>query len=226
MGPTRFYLLLLSPSGRPGRLTPLPIAVQTREISGLALSRDGRQLAVSFLPTGQPADGRRDQGLLAGDRRRAGLGVAGPRALRQQLSQPGRVRRQVDVLDGRRPGCCSRSSTATAATRPRRSACSTPPRRRRPACLQPAASHPVRGPVRPGSARRSPSMSRCSSPATAPWRSPRPPACSRPSRTTHARRHRASSRSGPGSRCGWSTEQKFTYDTDPAVFWVNQTAPR
>jgi hypothetical protein len=51
-GPTRFYRLVLSPSGRPGRLTLLPIPVQTRAISGLALSADGRQLAVSLYPPG------------------------------------------------------------------------------------------------------------------------------------------------------------------------------
>jgi hypothetical protein len=56
-GPTRFYLLRLSPSGRPGPLTPLPIATQTRGITGLALSRDGRQLAVSLEPPGSRGTG-------------------------------------------------------------------------------------------------------------------------------------------------------------------------
>ena len=57
MGPARFYRLVLSPSGRPGRLTRLPVPVQTRQISGLALSADGRQLAVSFLPPGNRKTG-------------------------------------------------------------------------------------------------------------------------------------------------------------------------
>lgn len=52
-GPTRFYLLRLSPSGHPGLLTPLPIGAQTREITGLALSRDGRQLAIGLDPPGR-----------------------------------------------------------------------------------------------------------------------------------------------------------------------------
>jgi hypothetical protein len=51
-GPTRFYLLRLSPSGHPGSLTPLPITIPTREITGLALSRDGRWLGVSLDPPG------------------------------------------------------------------------------------------------------------------------------------------------------------------------------
>jgi hypothetical protein len=51
-GPTRLYLLKLSPSGRPGPLIPLPIGTQAREITGLALSRDGRQLAMGLDPPG------------------------------------------------------------------------------------------------------------------------------------------------------------------------------
>jgi hypothetical protein len=49
---TRFYRLLLSTSGHPGPLIPLPIATQPRQLSGLALSRDGRQLAVALGPSG------------------------------------------------------------------------------------------------------------------------------------------------------------------------------
>ena len=52
-GPTQLYLLRLSPSGHPGPLTPLPIGTQTRKITGLALSRDGRQLAMSLEPPGR-----------------------------------------------------------------------------------------------------------------------------------------------------------------------------
>jgi hypothetical protein len=55
--PTRLYRLLLSKSGHPGRLTPLPIGIQTREITGLALSRDGRELAVSLFPPGDQHTG-------------------------------------------------------------------------------------------------------------------------------------------------------------------------
>jgi len=56
-GPTRFYRLVLSPSGQPARLTRLPITVQTRALSGLALSADGRQLAVSLYPRGNRRNG-------------------------------------------------------------------------------------------------------------------------------------------------------------------------
>jgi hypothetical protein len=49
-GPIRFYRLVLDRSGRPGRLAPLPIPPETAAISGLALSPDGRKLAVSLRP--------------------------------------------------------------------------------------------------------------------------------------------------------------------------------
>ena len=49
-GPTRFYRLVLSPSGRPGRLTLLPIPTETQQIRGLALSPDGSRLAVALAP--------------------------------------------------------------------------------------------------------------------------------------------------------------------------------
>lgn len=48
-GPSRFYRLTLSGSGRPGRLAPLPIPPQDGIINGFALSPDGSKLAVSFL---------------------------------------------------------------------------------------------------------------------------------------------------------------------------------
>jgi hypothetical protein len=48
-GPTRFYRLHLSPSGHPGRLVPLPVPAETETLSGLAVSPDGSELAVSTL---------------------------------------------------------------------------------------------------------------------------------------------------------------------------------
>jgi hypothetical protein len=45
---SRFYRLVLSRSGRPGPLTPLPIPALTGSINGFALSPDGSKLAVSF----------------------------------------------------------------------------------------------------------------------------------------------------------------------------------
>ena len=51
-GPTRFYLLTLSPSGHPGQLKRLPIPAQTPDITGLALSPDGTKLAVAVAPAG------------------------------------------------------------------------------------------------------------------------------------------------------------------------------
>lgn len=48
-GPVTFYRLTLARSGHPGRLAPLPIPPETA-VSGLAVSPDGRQLAVSLLP--------------------------------------------------------------------------------------------------------------------------------------------------------------------------------
>jgi hypothetical protein len=47
--PVTLYRLVLGRSGHPGRLAPLPIPTETG-ITGLALSRDGSKLAVSFLP--------------------------------------------------------------------------------------------------------------------------------------------------------------------------------
>jgi hypothetical protein len=47
--PVKLYRLVLSRSGQPGRLVPLPIPTETG-ITGLALSPDGSKLAVSFLP--------------------------------------------------------------------------------------------------------------------------------------------------------------------------------
>jgi hypothetical protein len=49
-GPVRFYRLVLSQSGHPGRLIPLPIPPETATVSGLALSPDGSKLAVSLSP--------------------------------------------------------------------------------------------------------------------------------------------------------------------------------
>jgi hypothetical protein len=49
-GPSRFYLLTLSPSGHPGPLKRLPIPEQTPDITGLALSPDGTKLAVAVAP--------------------------------------------------------------------------------------------------------------------------------------------------------------------------------
>jgi hypothetical protein len=48
-GPVALYRLVLSQSGRPGRLTQLPLPPETSSISGLALSPDGSKLAVSLL---------------------------------------------------------------------------------------------------------------------------------------------------------------------------------
>jgi hypothetical protein len=43
-----FYRLVLSRSGRPGPLTPLPIPALTGDINGFAVSPDGSKLAISF----------------------------------------------------------------------------------------------------------------------------------------------------------------------------------
>lgn len=48
-GPTRFYRLHLSRSGHPGPLVALPIPAQTQSLSGLAVSPDGSEVAVSTL---------------------------------------------------------------------------------------------------------------------------------------------------------------------------------
>src|SRR5215475_8185041 len=47
--PVKFYRLALGRSGHPGRLVPLPIPPETVTITDLALSPDGRKLAVSLL---------------------------------------------------------------------------------------------------------------------------------------------------------------------------------
>jgi len=49
-GPVRFYRLILDRSGHPGRLAALPIPPEMAAITGLALSPDGRKLAVALLP--------------------------------------------------------------------------------------------------------------------------------------------------------------------------------
>jgi hypothetical protein len=49
-GPVKFYRLALDGSGHPGPLAALPIAPVTGTLSGLALSPDGSNLAVSLLP--------------------------------------------------------------------------------------------------------------------------------------------------------------------------------
>ena len=48
-GPIRFYRMVLSRSGHPGALVPLPIPAETATISGLAVSPDGSKFAVSYL---------------------------------------------------------------------------------------------------------------------------------------------------------------------------------
>ena len=48
--PVTYYRLVLSRSGRPDRLAPLPIPAETPAISSLALSPDGSKLAVSVPP--------------------------------------------------------------------------------------------------------------------------------------------------------------------------------
>jgi hypothetical protein len=48
--PVSYYRLSLDRSGHPGRLVPLPIPSETVTITGLALSPDGSNLAVSLLP--------------------------------------------------------------------------------------------------------------------------------------------------------------------------------
>jgi hypothetical protein len=53
-GPARLYKLVLSRSGRPGRLTPLPVPPITGSIDGFALSPDGSKLAMSLQPTNRP----------------------------------------------------------------------------------------------------------------------------------------------------------------------------
>jgi hypothetical protein len=60
-GPVRFYRLVLDRSGHPGRLTALPISPETANITGLALSRDGNKLAVSFLGPGNGRTGAKIQ---------------------------------------------------------------------------------------------------------------------------------------------------------------------
>jgi hypothetical protein len=50
-GPARLYKLVLSRSGRPGRLTALPVPPVAGSIDGFALSPDGSKLAVSLQPT-------------------------------------------------------------------------------------------------------------------------------------------------------------------------------
>jgi hypothetical protein len=49
-GPAKLYQLVLSRSGRPGRLTALPVPPITGSIDGFALSPDGSKLAVSLQP--------------------------------------------------------------------------------------------------------------------------------------------------------------------------------
>ncbi len=227
-GPTRFYLLRLSLSGRPGSLTPLPIATQTREITGLALSRDGRQLAVSLDPPGSLQTGAaiRVYSLATGDVRdwvwpgRALIGNNG--------RQPGRVRGQVAVLDGRRF-----PAAVPGPHRPR-------PEPDRPD--PPARHHRARRNLRAAS-QRLPIPSN----ELGPYGRPAPVSIHEPLLIT-----------GDGTRAVAPTSrvlkrrpghpddpmldetisefpvracqpvrpvyrQKFTYDTDPAVFWVNQT---
>jgi hypothetical protein len=49
-GPAKLYKLVLSRSGKPATLTPLPIAPVTGSIDGFALSPDGSKLAVTLQP--------------------------------------------------------------------------------------------------------------------------------------------------------------------------------
>ena len=56
--PVSFYRLALSRSGRPGRLVPLPIPMETVTITELSLSPDGSKLAVSLLPAGRQKEPR------------------------------------------------------------------------------------------------------------------------------------------------------------------------
>jgi hypothetical protein len=53
----RFYRLVLGRSGRPGRLTALPIPSEAGTIAALALSPDGSKLAVTLLETTHPRTG-------------------------------------------------------------------------------------------------------------------------------------------------------------------------
>jgi hypothetical protein len=60
-GPARFYRLVLSRSGHPGHLAPLPLPPETSSISGLAVSPDGSKLAVSVFGPGDARTGARIQ---------------------------------------------------------------------------------------------------------------------------------------------------------------------
>jgi hypothetical protein len=226
-GPTRFYLLRLSLSGRPGSLTPLPIATQTREVTGLALSRDGRQLAVSLDPPGSLRTGAAIMGysLATGDERvwawpgRALIGnnylsqgefaarslswtADGSRLLFQVLTGHGRSRTaQIRLLDTTGPGDLRSSSQRL-----------------------PIPSNEL-GPYgrpAPVSIHEPLLITGDGTRAVAPTsrvlkRRPGHPDDPMLDETISEFPVRA----GQPVRAVY--RQKFTYDTDPAVFWVNQT---
>src|SRR5262249_35036731 len=60
-GPVTFYRLVLSRSGPPGRLSPLPLPPETSSLSGLAVSPDGSKLAMSVFNPRNPRVGARIQ---------------------------------------------------------------------------------------------------------------------------------------------------------------------
>ena len=60
-GPVTFYRLVLSRSGHPGRLSPLPLPPETSSLSGLAVSPDGSKLAMSVFNPRNPHVGAKIQ---------------------------------------------------------------------------------------------------------------------------------------------------------------------
>jgi hypothetical protein len=66
--PVKLFRLVLGPSGRPGRLVPLPIPSETG-ISGVAVSPDGSKLAVSLLSDGSAGSRIQVFSLATGTRR-------------------------------------------------------------------------------------------------------------------------------------------------------------
>jgi len=226
-GPTRFYRLRLSPSGHPGRLTPLPIAALMQPLTGLALSRDGRQLAVSLFPPGRFNTGARIKiwSTATGAERDwlwPGAGI---------IYSPGTIFSQYTArslswtADGSRllfhvtPGVGGAQARLLDATSPGgnlRAASQRIP--------IPSNELSNRGPIPPFNIIEPLLITGDGTRVVGPTARPLPRKPGKPGHPAPMLEDTISEfpvQAGPPVRVPY--RQKFGYDTDPAVFWVNQT---